>query len=157
MSGRVKYAPQDSLPRYYYHHRRWPKPDHLDLGIDAAVGSNVYAWNKVSGGTTTITGNNKRTFSNIQVADAGMFVKVTNPNARTNAQQSKNNPRRVVGLPPTELLTLVALYNATTGANWTNKWNLAQPITTWAGVSLGANGCVDTVELLSRNLVGVSA
>lgn len=33
-------------------------------------------------------------------------------------------------------LALVALYNATDGANWTNPWNLFEPVNTWYGVTL---------------------
>jgi hypothetical protein len=51
-------------------------------------------------------------------------------------------------------LQLVSLYNATNGANWTNKWNLATPINTWYGVSLNANGCVESLASPGNNLVG---
>jgi PQQ-dependent dehydrogenase (s-GDH family) len=51
-------------------------------------------------------------------------------------------------------LQLVSLYNATNGANWTNKWNLNQPMTTWFGVGLNPDGCVKVVVLPSNNLVG---
>ena len=44
-------------------------------------------------------------------------------------------------------LALVALYNATNGANWTNIWNLTQPIDTWYGIKLNQNGCVDEIRL----------
>ncbi len=51
-------------------------------------------------------------------------------------------------------LQLVSLYNATGGANWTNKWNLATPINTWFGVTLNTNGCVFRLNLEKNNLVG---
>jgi GEVED domain/CARDB/Secretion system C-terminal sorting domain/Domain of unknown function DUF11 len=51
-------------------------------------------------------------------------------------------------------LQLVSLYNATNGANWTNKWNLATPINTWHGVTLNADGCVLRLRLEINNLVG---
>jgi hypothetical protein len=51
-------------------------------------------------------------------------------------------------------LQLVSLYNATNGANWTNKWNLATPINTWYGVSLNADGCVTNIIISTNNLVG---
>jgi Leucine-rich repeat (LRR) protein len=51
-------------------------------------------------------------------------------------------------------LQLVSLYNATNGANWTNKWNLATPINTWYGVTLNANGCVESLASPGNNLVG---
>jgi Secretion system C-terminal sorting domain len=44
-------------------------------------------------------------------------------------------------------LQLVSLYNSTAGANWTNKWVLTQPMTTWYGVTLNATGCVSVIDL----------
>ncbi len=31
-------------------------------------------------------------------------------------------------------LALVALYNSTDGANWTDQWDLDQPVSTWDGI-----------------------
>ena len=42
---------------------------------------------------------------------------------------------------------LVALYNSTDGANWINTWDLSQPIDTWYGVRLNADGCVECLDL----------
>lgn len=44
-------------------------------------------------------------------------------------------------------LALVALYNSTDGANWTNTWDLAQPMDTWYGVALSENGCVTCIDM----------
>ena len=44
-------------------------------------------------------------------------------------------------------LALVAFYNATDGANWTNTWDLSTPIDTWYGVSLDGNECLNCLEL----------
>ena len=52
-------------------------------------------------------------------------------------------------------LALVALYNATDGPNWTNTWNLLQPIDEWWGVKQNTQGCVDTLDLSSNNMKGV--
>ncbi|MDZ7876107.1 MAG: hypothetical protein U5L45_00475 [Saprospiraceae bacterium] len=51
-------------------------------------------------------------------------------------------------------LQLVAFYNATNGANWTNKWLLNQPITTWYGVRLNTEGCVQSINLGGNRLNG---
>ncbi len=51
-------------------------------------------------------------------------------------------------------LALVELYNATNGPNWYNTWNLNQPINTWYGVTLNADGCVQQVRLNNNNLIG---
>ncbi len=48
-------------------------------------------------------------------------------------------------------LALVALYNATDGANWTNTWDLNQPMDTWYGVALNGNGCVTCIDLDGGN------
>lgn len=55
----------------------------------------------------------------------------------------------------TDSLALVALYNATNGRNWTAKnvngqvspWVLTQPMTKWYGIGLGAQGCVEHIDL----------
>ena len=44
-------------------------------------------------------------------------------------------------------LALVSLYNATNGSNWLNTWDLDQPISTWYGITLNAEGCVYCVDL----------
>ncbi len=49
---------------------------------------------------------------------------------------------------------LIALHQATDGANWTNTWDLSQPVSTWYGVTLNANGCVTNLELNNNNLNG---
>jgi len=55
-------------------------------------------------------------------------------------------------------LALVALYNATDGPNWTNTWDLNQPINTWWGITLN-NKCVIEIDLsidfdIGNNLAG---
>lgn len=49
---------------------------------------------------------------------------------------------------------LVALYNSTNGANWTNTWDLNAPISTYFGVTLDANNRVAGISLTNNNLVG---
>ncbi len=51
-------------------------------------------------------------------------------------------------------LGLVALYNNTNGANWTNKWDLTKSIDTWYGIGLTVSGCVLSINLNENNLVG---
>ncbi len=47
-------------------------------------------------------------------------------------------------------LALVALYNATNGSNWLNGWNLDQPMSTWYGITLTIEGCVQCIDLDGR-------
>lgn len=44
-------------------------------------------------------------------------------------------------------LTLVTLYDSTNGADWTNTWDLSQPIDTWYGINLDENGCVSCIDM----------
>jgi len=55
----------------------------------------------------------------------------------------------------TDSLALMALYNSTNGANWTNTWDLSQPMDTWYGVDLNDDGCVLNTILTNNNLVGI--
>ena len=58
------------------------------------------------------------------------------------------------GTQATERAALMALYNSTDGANWTTNtnWGSTEPISTWHGVSTGANGT--RLLLFGNNLVG---
>jgi len=54
----------------------------------------------------------------------------------------------------TDSLALVALYNATDGPNWTNTWNLNQPMNTWYAVHLDGNYRVIELSLYDNQLTG---
>jgi len=51
-------------------------------------------------------------------------------------------------------LALVALYNATNGPIWTNKWNLNAPMGSWYGVQFNNQGCVRAIRLPNNQLQG---
>jgi hypothetical protein len=51
-------------------------------------------------------------------------------------------------------LSLVSLYTATGGANWTKKWDLTQPMSSWNGITLSIEGCVAQIILNENNLRG---
>lgn len=51
-------------------------------------------------------------------------------------------------------LALVALYNSTNGANWTNTWDLNQPVEAWYGIEMDEMGFVTIIDLRSNNLNG---
>jgi len=54
----------------------------------------------------------------------------------------------------TDSLALIALYDATNGASWTNTWDLTQPINTWHGVVLNVEGCVMELNLQNNQISG---
>ena len=97
----------------------------------AATGSTP----SVSGTSQTITGLVTGNY-NLTVTDAN------NCTATTTTTVSADNSCRC-----SDSLQLVSLYNATNGANWTNKWILTQPMTTWYGVTLNGSGCVTCIDL----------
>lgn len=49
----------------------------------------------------------------------------------------------------TDSLSLVDFYNNSQGQNWTVNWDFNQPIHTWHGVTVDANGCVIVVDLIN--------
>ena len=53
--------------------------------------------------------------------------------------------------PSDDSLALVALYNATNGNQWTKKWDLTKPMTTWHGIAF-VGRCVIKLDLSSNNL-----
>ena len=64
-------------------------------------------------------------------------------------------PAVVLG-PSTDRAALVALYNATNGANWTDKanWLSDEPLGEWQGVTTDDDGSVTQIRLGDNNLVG---
>ena len=60
------------------------------------------------------------------------------------------------GDPSSDRVALVALYNATDGANWKNndKWVSDAPVGEWAGVTTNDSGRVTKVSLESNQLTG---
>ncbi|MEO1052224.1 MAG: T9SS type A sorting domain-containing protein [Bacteroidota bacterium] len=50
-------------------------------------------------------------------------------------------------------LALLALYHSTDGSNWTNPWDLTQPVGSWDGVNL-SSGRVRVIKMGSNNLNG---
>ena len=60
------------------------------------------------------------------------------------------------GSAATDRAALIALYNSTGGAGWTNNddWDSAQGLSTWFGVIVNGNGRVTEVDLSENNLRG---
>ncbi|GAA3591156.1 hypothetical protein Q4Q39_15825 [Flavivirga amylovorans] len=59
------------------------------------------------------------------------------------------------GVPTSERDALMALYNATDGANWVNNtnWNTSAPVCDWHGITV-TNGHVTVIYLISNQLTG---
>ena len=54
----------------------------------------------------------------------------------------------------TDSLALIAFYNATNGPDWNTTWDLSMPYSTWFGVTLNEDGCVETLGLDNNGLSG---
>ncbi len=63
---------------------------------------------------------------------------------------------RAQGTVATDRAALVALYNATSGANWTTStnWTTTEPLSTWHGVTTDAAGRVTILRLSANGLSG---
>lgn len=55
---------------------------------------------------------------------------------------------------PTDSISLVRLYDATNGDNWNNAWDLADPASSWYGVTVNKKGSVVALDLRANNLEG---
>lgn len=91
-----------------------------------------------SAGDYTITVSHKSSLTN---GSQDFSLVVTGQGTPSNCQQQ-------------EYLALMALYNATDGANWTNPWDLNQPISEWHGVETNGEGCVTELNLYNNQLSG---
>lgn len=72
------------------------------------------------------------------------------PNGNININLLRQDGSITIPPPPcrqADSLALVSLYNTTGGLNWTNKWDLSTPLSTWYGVHLNADGCIETLDL----------
>ena len=147
------YTPQDTIYRDTTLSKKVGESIALNLGIDAAITTNKYEWYKNSTlQSAYTTSSNTLTIPSLQTTDAGTWrVKVTNPTAplltlwskaiKIQVQQVVNPCRQ------SDSLSLIALYNSTNGANWTNKWDLSKPMTTWYGIKLNVSGCVECIDM----------
>ena len=52
-------------------------------------------------------------------------------------------------------LVLVSFYTAMDGENWTESWELTQPLEEWKGIALNNGDCVSGITLNGNNLTGI--
>ncbi|MEY4936407.1 MAG: hypothetical protein RIS64_2766 [Bacteroidota bacterium] len=150
-SIRMTYTLQDSIFKDTTYSKRVGNALMIDLGIDGAMTTNTYKWYKND--TLIFTGNsNTFIINSLQLSDAGKYTAVVSNSDRPNViLYGRKAIVSVVDSTNTcrtqDSVSLVALYNATGGANWTNRWNLTQPMTSWYGITLNTDGCVRCIDL----------
>jgi Leucine-rich repeat (LRR) protein len=114
----------------------------------------TYQWYKndieIAGATS-----NTLTINNAQQSDLGDYTCKASSPIVTDLQIERNTIHLYGTVNPTDRAALVALYNATNGANWTDNtnWNTANKVYTWYGVSMVGDR-VSKIELSNNNLVG---
>ena len=158
----------NTLPRYQSYNPQRPlregqkyelsEGDDLVLTINKVKGeNNRYQWYR-----NDIPISNARdtsiSLTNVNIPDAGLYYcRVTHPRFSITFLRSSEDTVVVDGVTNlsklTDSLALVALYNSTDGDNWTNSWDLTQPINTWRGITV-ANDRVTRINLNSNILVG---
>ncbi|MBK8483582.1 MAG: hypothetical protein IPL31_04350 [Saprospiraceae bacterium] len=133
----------------------------IDLVIDDSITNNNYAWYKENKSWSPPVGNdihsNILKFPNLQIGNVGRyFVRVTNPDAPQGLLQSKVIGVKVCNLSH-DSSELVKLYNNLDGQNWINNENWLVPgksISTWNGIQVGTEGCLQSIILDNNNLKG---
>lgn len=100
----------------------------------------------------------------IKKIEDGILQKITAEQIAKMNKKHVSNTEKVafVDIPQTERDALIAFYNSTGGANWTNTignnkvWDVTNPssdVSTWFGVSV-TNGHVSQINFYSNNLTG---
>ncbi|MFZ1422608.1 MAG: leucine-rich repeat domain-containing protein [Saprospiraceae bacterium] len=133
----------------------------IDLVIDDSITNNNYAWYKENKSWSPPVGNdihsNILKFPNLQIGNVGRyFVRLTNPDAPQGLLQSKVIGVKVCNLSH-DSSELVKLYNNLDGQNWINNENWLVPgksISTWNGIQVGTEGCLQSIILDNNNLKG---
>ncbi len=147
--------------------------DNTTMTVNCSGAQNVYQWYKgvtplTDSGSYTGTQTENLQINNIQLADAGVYhCRVTSAIVtdltiyRNDITLNVTNPPCTI--PQSEIDALLALYNSTTGANWTsendgdttNDWNTANPIEDWFGLTVDCvNNTVTKIELIQSGTVG---
>jgi len=128
----------------------------LTLSISIGGENNQYQWFKDS---IAVPGaiNSSFTIDPVDFTDAGMYhCQITNTLATALTLTSRSTNVTVANTPlQIDSLAVVALYNSTAGASWTDNtnWLSSQPLSTWSGVTVGGNRITNLV-LEVNNLTG---
>ncbi len=149
------YAPQDSIGTSQTYSVF--KGDSLSFSFNVGGQNNVYQW-YLNGVPIDGATSDTYTIPSAGTEDEGTYLLVIE-NTVAAALTLTSRPVFVNLKPPPvavqDSLALVALYNATDGANWHNKENwLAGPVRNWFGLSVDSTGRVTELDLRDNNLAG---
>ena len=133
--------------------------DAWNNSFNAQNGFNIYFNNDYKGYVTAnASGQLFFTATYFDGMEVGDIIKITQGDGTAYGTQLlfRSLSTMTTPLPDIEYKALVALYNATGGANWKNKWNVSQNnlhTLYWYGVSIN-QGHVVGIELPDNNLTG---
>lgn len=134
----------------------------IDLVIDENLTTNTYVWrnnNNTSWRPHMINqiNSNKLIFPSIENSDVGRYtVNITNSDFPSLRLTGRNISIRVCDTPK-DSTQLVNLFDSTDGFNWINKKNWLdpnKPISSWYGITINSQGCVQKIDLNNNNLTG---
>jgi len=126
------------------------------MSVSTGGANNQYQWKKDETNIGTVSGDSTYIINPVAFSDSGTYTcEITNTVATDLILYSR--PVNVsVEYPPIyqDSLALVALYDSTNGANWTNNisW-LTGPVSTWYGITV-SGGQVTDIALEYNNLTG---
>ncbi|MFC1547284.1 immunoglobulin domain-containing protein, partial [Candidatus Neomarinimicrobiota bacterium] len=129
----------------------------LELSVGGTVALNTYTWERDGSTDSIITGDSTYTITDIDFADAGSYTCSATNDSLPDLTLYGRPINVTVEYSPLQKdsLALVALYDSTDGANWTDKtnWKTGQPLSTWYGVTV-SGGRVTHLDLYQNNLTG---
>ncbi len=115
--------------------------------------NNTYQWLK-NGQLIENATNATYEITNADLTNEGTYhCEIKNSNV-SNLTVLRNDIFINVNAAVTDRNALIAIYNATDGANWTNPWDLTANESTWTGVTVNNDGRVTELSLSFRNLNG---
>ncbi|NER18076.1 immunoglobulin domain-containing protein [Spongiivirga citrea] len=119
--------------------------------------NNTYQWFK---NNSPISGATNSTYqvTAADLTDEGVYYCEIKNTEVPNLTLVRNDITLNVTVPVTDRNSLIAIYNAADGPNWTNPWDLSADISTWEGVTVDAvSGRVTELVLNQRKLNGTLA
>ncbi|NOY36863.1 MAG: T9SS type A sorting domain-containing protein [Chlorobi bacterium] len=126
------------------------------MSVSTGGTSSRYQWKKDGTNIGTVSGDSTYTINPVAFSDSGTYTcEITNTVATGLTLYSRPVNFSVDHLPIYyDSLALVALYDSTDGANWTNNTNwLTGPVSTWFGVTV-SGGRVTEISFDHNNLNG---
>ncbi|WP_299243963.1 immunoglobulin domain-containing protein [uncultured Aquimarina sp.] len=149
----LTYAPQNKIDQIEEVFVSEGNPIQLST-TELAGSNNTYQWYK---NNTLLDGETNSTFqiAAADIIDTGTYYcEIKNATVPDLTVIRNDISLNITDVTVNDRNSLIALYNATDGANWTNPWDLTKNESTWGGVAVNSEGRVIELFLSLRNLNG---